>query len=1562
MHRFLLGLASFLFLITVNAPAQEKDGGGITPMCVSGCLGGVVVTPDGEPSTVLAYTAGHTAVFVVRNTGTSFASATLTCSTTGPLTCGTVTPSSVSLDPNEEVEVTVTYSAGAGGVGEVGLSSGTDYGWYTVTVEAVGPPTIVLQNQNGSNVDRGLCLTTGAGEAAGISCGDLFVTHGLPAYRTLGRDRSLALLYNSATATGLVLVAANVSQPPSTNTPQSIRLFLTVGNPTTGMAKDSAQYASFSAGQTKQMVIGRGITGLATGAYPMTLTARNVYATSTYDATVTGTVLVVNRSASEFGKGWALLGLEQVFTDPSDSTRRVWVAGDGSIRLYTKPTPGSNSFLGAVGDAPDSLVRFDTLCTPGCQQWYRRDLKHGAAVTFDATGRHRFTRNRVGARTLFSWGTVAGQARLSTITVPPDTGTARRYTFHWNATTARLDSIRDPGARRLKSTMALDTLRALTDPDGQVTRFTYTGGRLSKRIYPRKGMQGDSAYTSFTYANNARVTVVNIQTDSAATLFATTALTPWDEQGLALPYADTSTGVTSAATGLPSRVDGPIAGTGDASDILVNRFGQPTRITNLGLNTITTIAYDSAASLPAVPTRVQYPHATTPGAGGRIVRMSWNPRGNLVERRDSTRHLDLRPTKATTYSYANANAPDSPSRVQDVLGRHTDYRYTALGLTDSVIDPGGHRTSFAYIASGAFMGLVTSVTEHQVETWVQSAGTDSVRNQVQGFTYDPNGNLRTGTSPAGVVTSYVVDSLGRITDVYDPLGTRTRHTYDVMNRETLQTFYTSKHTHPTVPSPLGGCLTNQFVCVDSTRLFLPGLPSTLLTRYGYSMSGTVDSILDPRNVKRKYLHDARLQVAREQDEAGAQQLFYYNRNGLLDSIRTRTGFVTRYRYDSLGRRTALIFPQRASTFPGDGTLIPGDSLSSTYDLLGNLLVSRNQQGHVIRRTYWGDGALRTKTTVTGFTDSLDYTYDATGARTLLVAGGQDSVRYVYGQATGTLDSMVVRMDSSGFANAMATRVFTFTYDALGRRRQITYPIPGMTVAYSYDALGVLRRVVSANPAAPTGGTDRFDFTFLVDSVDAIGRILHQRTSCTSFNSQDSLLLPCGKGGAAGSQRNLSNRYNRRSELVIQRDELKVDSLRYDASGNLIVRYQSSGGYPGRDTMAIAALSNRVQYDRNVLSGTRVDFRYDADGSRVRDSAPVTTVNAPLQRWEYYDALGRNTGYRYADGFDPNGNLAHHFHPTRCQYDPEGQPSLPCALDAVWTTHDGPNAAAMITGWRFVSAPGADELLLGRFALSAAYRQTLYFVMDGQGRQLAVGDSSGFLVDADVSTDRGGWQYAGATQNGFTFDVNRQGSGAPGGVSYFRNRAYDSRTGRWKQEDPLGVAGGLNLYQFNGNNPATYTDPFGLCPIPPSNCVDIAVAVASVVEFVAAPSLGTFVNAALDVAGAVPGVPSFGVAKRVIGAADAGARVARGGESVQAAQGRAVHRAWDPGPGFVKEERLPSGKRPDAVNYQTRVVKELKPNNPSAMRRGERQVEGYRKELEQVTGEKWTGVVETYSPR
>ncbi len=50
----------------------------------------------------------------------------------------------------------------------------------------------------------------------------------------------------------------------------------------------------------------------------------------------------------------------------------------------------------------------------------------------------------------------------------------------------------------------------------------------------------------------------------------------------------------------------------------------------------------------------------------------------------------------------------------------------------------------------------------------------------------------------------------------------------------------------------------------------------------------------------------------------------------------------------------------------------------------------------------------------------------------------------------------------------------------------------------------------------------------------------------------------------------------------------------------------------------------------------------------------------------------------------------------------------------------------------------------------------------------------------------------------------------------RNRYYDPTTGRFTQEDPIGLAGRLNVYGFGNGNPVTYSDPYGLYPCPPDN--------------------------------------------------------------------------------------------------------------------------------------------------
>jgi hypothetical protein len=89
-------------------------------------------------------------------------------------------------------------------------------------------------------------------------------------------------------------------------------------------------------------------------------------------------------------------------------------------------------------------------------------------------------------------------------------------------------------------------------------------------------------------------------------------------------------------------------------------------------------------------------------------------------------------------------------------------------------------------------------------------------------------------------------------------------------------------------------------------------------------------------------------------------------------------------------------------------------------------------------------------------------------------------------------------------------------------------------------------------------------------------------------------------------------------------------------------------------------------------------------------------------------------------------------------------------------------------------------------------------------------------------------------------------------------------------------------------------------------------------------------------------------------------VARGGESASARYGRDIHRTYDYGPGFEREFRLPSGRQPDAVNLRERIVVELKPDNPAAKRRGRRQLDIYRRELEELyPGTPFRTRLETY---
>ena len=124
--------------------------------------------------------------------------------------------------------------------------------------------------------------------------------------------------------------------------------------------------------------------------------------------------------------------------------------------------------------------------------------------------------------------------------------------------------------------------------------------------------------------------------------------------------------------------------------------------------------------------------------------------------------------------------------------------------------------------------------------------------------------------------------------------------------------------------------------------------------------------------------------------------------------------------------------------------------------------------------------------------------------------------------------------------------------------------------------------------------------------------------------------------------------------------------------------------------------------------------------------------------------------------------------------------------------------------------GADEVL-NRMEVAGGTRVTL--VPDIQGSIIASVDGgtgavmrTGYLAFGENATDvSGGFRYTGRR-----LDPETAGSAAePSGLYYYRARMYSPALGRFLQPDPVGVAGGVNLYAYVGNDPLNQRDPSGL---------------------------------------------------------------------------------------------------------------------------------------------------------
>ena len=568
------------------------------------------------------------------------------------------------------------------------------------------------------------------------------------------------------------------------------------------------------------------------------------------------------------------------------------------------------------------------------------------------------------------------------------------------------------------------------------------------------------------------------------------------------------------------------------------------------------------------------------------------------------------------------------------------------------------------------------------------------------------------------------------------------------------------------------------------RLEVVNDPASGTSVFVYDEDSNITRMTDALGDTTDFTYDAVDRLLSSIDARGQLRAFAYDLRNNITAVTDARANISHMGYDALDRPIARTNPK-------------GEQWDFIYDLRDNVISATKPDGVELTSTY--DGLSRLTRIVGG---DIERTYGYDPQSNLLAAN--DNLAGVAGPDLGFTYDQENRLETASvanlFGNGAQNNLFTYAYDALDRRASMSDSFDGNT-AYAYDPVDRLLEITTPRGESYTAEYDLAGRmlgriapnTTTTDRAyeDDTGRLMSQMqaASDTAFNGftydytdRGNISEIAETGTIARTKRYSYDELERLTEVAVPDAPSQDESYTLDPEGNRLSSHLSDTG----ETDVANRLSGDDAYsyvydlNGNLISKTakpgvnRPDWTYDYDD--LDQLISVSRNGIEVERYRY-DAFGRRSVIETA-----NDNAL--FERTAIVNDGSDR-----TIDLI-EVMDGAGASTVLIKNRYSHGGQVDEpLSVEVFNPDGTFDQAYSYHADHLGSIRFITDSVGEIVNA--------YDYDSYGRPGFTVEAIDQPFRYTGRefdqateLYHYRARQYDPETGRFLQEDPLGMTYGL----------------------------------------------------------------------------------------------------------------------------------------------------------------------------